>query len=147
MYKYGERSLATLNTAHPILQEIATGVIQCSPYDLSILSAYRGKEVQEEYFAMGVSTKHYPNSRHNKSDDFNLPDPNRVSDAIDFAPWINGRIPWKDSHIFAVVAGCFFTVAAQMDVSLIWGGDWDHDGSTKDQELMDWGHIEIWWKT
>ncbi len=147
MYAYGERSLAQLKTAHPLLQEIASGVILCSPYDLSILSGHRGMEKQEEYFATGVSTKRWPNSRHNKSDDFNLPDPETVSDAIDFAPWINGRIPWNDSHIFAVVAGCFFTLAAQINVELIWGGDWDDDGSTKDQDLMDWGHIEIRWKT
>ena len=147
MYAYGERSLAQLKTAHPLLQNIAAEVIVCSPYDLSILSGHRGKIEQDEYFATGVSTKHFPNSRHNKSDDPKVKFPERVSDAIDFAPWINGRIPWGDSHIFAVVAGCFFAIAEQMDAKLIWGGDWDSDGSTKDQELMDWGHIEIRWKT
>ena len=143
MYAYGERSLAQLSTAHPVLQNIASEVILCSPYDLSILSGHRGEAIQNEYFATGMSTKKFPFSRHNKSDDPKIEFPEEVSDALDFAPWINGRIPWGDSHIFAVVAGCFFTIAAQMNTELIWGGDWDDDGSTKDQDLMDWGHIEI----
>ena len=29
------------------------------------------------------------------------------------------------------------------DVTIRYGGDWDTDGSTKDQSLMDWGHVEI----
>lgn len=143
VYKYGERSHAELLTAHPLLQNIAAEVIDCSPYDLSILSGHRGAVKQNEYFATGVSTKRFPFSRHNKSDDPEIEFPNKVSDALDFAPWINGRIPWGDEQIFAVVAGCFFTIANQMDAEIIWGGDWDADGSTKDQELMDWGHIEI----
>lgn len=34
------------------------------------------------------------------------------SEAIDFGPWINGGVPWNDTHIFAVIAGCFFAAAA-----------------------------------
>ena len=68
-----------------------------------------------------------------------------MSDALDFAPYINGRIYWEDSHIFAVVAGVFMAAAKQQGFKIRWGGDWDSDGTTTDQTFMDWGHIEITW--
>jgi len=66
-----------------------------------------------------------------------------LSLAFDFAPWIDGAIPWGDTHIFAVIAGAFFAATLDLGYTVRWGGDWDSDGSTKDQRLMDWGHIEV----
>jgi hypothetical protein len=52
-------------------------------------------------------------------------------------------IPWKDTHAFAVIGGILIAVADAMDVKVRYGGDWDMDGQTTDQTLMDWGHIEL----
>jgi peptidoglycan L-alanyl-D-glutamate endopeptidase CwlK len=65
------------------------------------------------------------------------------SEAIDFAPWVEGSIPWDDTHVFAIIAGCFHAAAKEKNAVIRYGGDWDTDGSTKDQTLMDWGHVEI----
>ena len=68
--------------------------------------------------------------------------PEEVSDAVDFAPYIDGKIPWGETHIFAIIAGVVFACAAELGVALDWGGDWDGDGNTKEHKLQDWGHIQ-----
>ena len=144
-HKYGTRSQFKLNGCHPTMQLIAIKALELSPYDITIISGWRGEEVQNALFAAHASTKQFPDSRHNMSDDEDCPKPLTTSDAVDFAPYVDGRIMWGDTHIFAVVAGCFMAAAELLGHTLRWGGDWDSDGTTTDQTLMDWGHVEIMW--
>jgi len=142
-HSWGKASSAKLDNCHPDLRRIAVRALVLSPYDITIIHTFRGAEAQNALFASHASTKKFPNSRHNKSNDPKIDNPQTLSDAIDFAPWINGVIPWGDTHIFAVIAGSFFAAANDLDLTLRWGGDWNGNGSTRDQKLMDWGHIEI----
>ena len=144
-FKFGDKSQAKLATVHPLLAECAEVALIRSPYDFTIVHGWRGEDVQNALFDSGASRKRFPDSRHNQTLDLNLEEFFRMqrSDAIDFAPWIRGSIPWSDTHIFAVIAGCFFAAADELDITLRWGGDWDSDGDTTDQTLMDWGHVEI----
>lgn len=144
---YGDKSDAKLGTCHPMLKKIAYRALQRSPYDITIIHGWRGKELQNQLVAEKKSRTPWPESRHNKSDDATLDSPELVSDALDFAPWIDGDIPWDDTHIFACIAGCFLSAAQDFGCTLRWGGDWDSDGSTKDQTLMDWGHVELVFNT
>ena len=144
-FQYGARSAKNLESCHPILQRVADEVLMVTPYDISIIHGWRGLAEQNALFDKGASRKKFPHSRHNKTNDPHFSERDRMSDAIDFAPYVNGGINWGDTHIFAVVAGCFIAVAAGMGYKLRWGGDWDSDGMTTDQTLMDWGHIEIKW--
>lgn len=146
MYKYSTNSKNKLDTCHPVLHDIANEAIATSPYDITIIHGWRGMDLQNQLYAKGKSKLQFPFSRHNKTDDPHVIDPHRLSDALDFAPYVNG-INWEDSHIFSVIAGCFFAAAIRMGHVLRWGGDWDMDGSTKDQTFMDWGHLEIVWST
>lgn len=138
-HKYGERSAAKLETVHPKLAVIARRALTLSPYDITIIHGYRGEEVQNALQESGASTKRYPHSKHNATDASDKPQ----SLAVDFGPWVAGDIPWDDTHIFACIAGCFHAAAAEVSGTIRWGGDWDSDGSTKDQKLMDWGHVEL----
>ncbi len=139
-YSFGSKSLAKLETVHATLNNIAMRALETSPYDFTIIHGWRGEEVQNALQESGVSTKRFPDSKHNVTEpDFGGP----MSMAIDFGPWIESDIPWDDTHIFAVIAGCFFTAAHEFGEQIRWGGDWDSDGSTKDQKLMDWGHVEL----
>ena len=144
-FKYGTGSRRKLDTCHPVLQRIAVEALRLSPYDITLIHGWRGLAEQNILFKKEVSTKRFPDSRHNKTDDEAIRLPDRMSDALDFGPYIDGDIPWGDTHIFAVVAGCFMAAAAGLGYTLRWGGDWDSDGTTTDQKLMDWGHIEIVW--
>ena len=145
VYQYGARSVQRLETCHPVLQRIADEALMISPYDISIIHGWRDLVEQNTLYAAGASKLKFPDSRHNKTSDPSVIEQARMSDAIDFAPYINGGIDWNDTHIFGVVAGVFMSVAKGMGYTLRWGGDWDSDGSTKDQSFMDWGHLEIIW--
>ena len=144
MYSYGAASLAKLDTVRSDLVEVAQYVISLQVFDLTIVWGWRGEEVQNQAFLSGASTKQWPDSEHNIIGLDGKP----LSNAIDFAPWCllpNGTwgIPWKDTHAFAVLGGMFIAAGAVLDTPVIYGGDWDMDGTTTDQILMDWGHVEV----
>lgn len=148
MYHYGTNSKAKLQTCHPNLQAIANRALEISPVDITIVHGLRGKDLQNELAKNGFSTKIYPNSRHNLTKDPDYMGTDGMfffSDALDFAPYVAG-IHWKDTHMFAVVAGVFMAAAKELGYKLRWGGDWDMDGQTTDQKFMDWGHIELVWE-
>lgn len=133
MFMFGNKSNGRLDSVHSSLHAVADLALNLSPYDFTIVHGHRGEVEQNLLFMHGLSQLEYPNGKHNK----------RPSEALDFAPWVNNFIPWNDTHIFCVIAGCFFAAAKDLNISIRWGGDWDSDGSTKDQQLMDYGHIEL----
>lgn len=137
-FVFGTASREKLNTCHPKLITVAELAIELSPIDITIVWGFRPMEIQNALHASGASQKRYPDSKHNF-----LRSSVKMAKALDFAPWINGGIPWKDTHAFAVVAGVFLSVGIAQEIPLRWGGDWDMDGSTEDQTLMDWGHLEL----
>lgn len=137
MYSYGRKSISKLDTVYPLLRNVAVRALEMSPYDITIIHGWRGEDIQNALYDSGASQKQWPYSKHN-----NTLNSEPLSLAIDFGPWVNGRVPWDDTHIFAIIAGCFFAAAKELEVTIRYGGDWDTDGSTKDQTLMDWGHIE-----
>ena len=134
---YGKGSRQKLATCCPELQDIANDALIVSPYDISIIHGWRGEAEQNALYDSNASEKMWPYSMHN-----NMTGVRPYSLAIDFAPWVNG-INWEDTHIFAVIAGCFFVAAIDRGYTIRWGGDFNGNGSTKDQRLKDWGHIEI----
>jgi peptidoglycan L-alanyl-D-glutamate endopeptidase CwlK len=144
-YKYGTRSQNKLSTCHNALQIVAVEALAISPYDITIIHGWRGELVQDALYDSGASRLRFPNSKHNHSMDPMMEGAELCSDALDFAPWVNGGINWNDTHIFACVAGVFMSVAIDLGYRIRWGGDWDSDGQTRDQTLMDWGHIELVW--
>lgn len=137
-FVFGKRSRDRLATCHSALASVATRAIEITPVDFTIVHGWRGEEIQNTLFESGASKKRWPQSKHNNTEN-DLP----WSLAIDFAPLIKGEIPWKDTHVFALVAGCWFAAAKERGVTLRWGGDWDMDGLTTDQTFMDWGHVEL----
>jgi len=143
-FAFGNKSLGKLSTCHPDLIKVAAAAIAVTPIDFTIVHGWRGEDIQNALFESGASKKPWPESKHNRIEvGENIPNNTNIpnSFAIDFAPWINGAIPWKDTHAFAIIAGVFFAVSG--DIQLRFGGDWDMDGLTIDQTFMDWGHIEL----
>lgn len=141
---YGKRSLGKVMSCHPRMQEIAKLAITLTPIDFTIVHGWRGEEEQNELVRLGMSKTPWPTSMHNKEvQDIIEDEPIPWSMAIDFAPLVDGKIPWKDTHTFAVIAGVWFAAAEKCDTKLRWGGDWDMDGLTTDQTFMDYGHVEL----
>jgi peptidoglycan L-alanyl-D-glutamate endopeptidase CwlK len=139
LHQFGKGSAGKLLTGHSEIKLLAPRALYLSPYDFTIVHVWRGEDVQNALFDSGASRKRWPDSKHNARNALTL---KSESNALDFAPWIDGAIPWNDTHIFAIIAGAFFAAAIDLNIKIRYGGDWDSDGSTKDQTLMDWGHIE-----
>ena len=138
-HAYGRKSLKQLSTCDIRLQMVARrGLIIC-PYDVTVVYGWRGQKTQNELVRRRLSRSPWPTSKHNKMLDNGTPN----SEAIDIAPWVDKKIPWKDTDIFCIVAGSFLAAANELGIPLRWGGDWDMDGSTKDHTLLDYGHLEL----
>ena len=137
-FAYGNKSAQKLSTCHPVLQDVAMRAIKLTPVDFTIVHGWRGEEIQNALVDSGASKTPWPDSKHN-----HMEGNEACSLAIDFAPWVGSTIPWKDTHLFALIAGVWFAAADEVGATLRWGGDWDMDGLTTDQTFMDWGHLEL----
>ncbi|MDF1546117.1 MAG: M15 family peptidase [bacterium] len=128
MPKFSERSLAKLETCDIRLARLFMKVVE--HYDCSVLCGHRPQEIQDYAFEHGNSKLKWPDSKHNT----------KPSLAVDLAPY---PIDWEDALRFAHFAGYVKAIADRMGYAIRWGGDWDSDGSTNDQNFMDLGHFEI----
>lgn len=143
MFRFGTRSNQRLLTVCMDLQLVANAVMDLQVYDFTIVTGWRSEEEQMQAYLTGVSEKKWPDSKHNKMVQ-DIP----LSDALDFAPWCilpSGKwgIPWNDTYAFAILGGMFISIGVSLGVQIRYGGDWDMDGLTTDQLLMDWGHVEV----
>lgn len=137
-FKYGFNSKARLYTCHPELIRMAFRAITISPVDITIVCGARDKFHQNLWLENRTSKKRWPNSKHNAGEGALR----EKSDALDFAPWIKGRIPWGDEGAFYGMALVFGAAAKIEGIEIRPGSDWDRDGLTEDQTFMDLGHIE-----
>ena len=104
-------------------------------YDFTVIWGIRAQEEQDRLFHQGLSTKQYPDSKHNV-----IP-PQELSDAVDIAPY---PVNWKDLYRFIFLAGIMFSIAKQENINLRWGGNWDMDTEIiSDQTFQDLCHYEI----
>lgn len=133
MPKFGETSKGRLATCHILIQNVMNEVI--NHWDCTIIEGYRNQETQDEYFAKGNSKLKFPESYHNRT----------PSQAVDVMPYHPERphIHWNDKLEAIRFASFVQGVAAGMGVRLVWGGDWDHDWNTEDQQWNDWPHFRL----
>lgn len=138
MPAFSKSSLDQLATCDKRLQDVMNKVIIA--FDFTVLEGFRGEEAQNRAYARGLSKVRWPNGKHNSS----------PSKAVDIAPypidWGDGETPEKADAArqrFCYLAGWVMATAAQMGISLRWGGDWDGDRDTRDERFRDLGHFEI----
>ena len=132
MPKFSSSSKAQLATCDPRLQKVLNEAIKY--YDFAVVEGHRNKARQDAAFAKGASKKRWPYGEHNK----------KPSKAADLAPW---PIDWSDSvkniARFAFMMGVVKACADKLGIKIRFGLDWDGDGDIRDQDFMDWGHVEI----
>jgi len=139
MARFGKRSTANLDEAHPDLQTVFNEVIKY--FDCSIIDGHRGEKEQNEAFKKKKSKVKYPNSKHNK-----IP-----SMAVDAVPYYKDspHIRWNDSSRMDYFAGYVMGIASLLknrgiiDHVLRWGNDWDMDTRTDDTNFIDRPHFEL----
>ncbi len=131
MASFGKTSNNRLRTVHPLLRLLFEAVVE--DVDCKILEGHRGETLQNELFRAHPqrSKVPWPNSKHNVY----------PSKAIDAAPW---PVPdWNDREAFLLFGAYVKGRADALGVRIRWGGDWDGDGSTRDQTFDDQVHFEL----
>lgn len=129
MPRFSKRSLDNLNGVHPKLRELMEASIKDSPEDFTITEGLRTQQRQKELYAQGRTTKGIKvtnadgvknKSNHQaKSDGFGY--------AVDLYPYFNGSV--QVSHTETIprlkrIADHIKNKAKQMNIKVIWGGDW-----------------------
>jgi peptidoglycan L-alanyl-D-glutamate endopeptidase CwlK len=120
MKSFGVRSTSNLIGVHKDLVMVMREAIKESPHDFAITQGVRTEAQQKELFARGASRTLM--SRH------------LTGHAVDIAIIKDGKAVW-DFSLYQEVADHIKKVAADMGVSLVWGGDW--------RGLRDGPHFEL----
>ena len=128
MPRFGTRSKSRLHTCDGRLIELFNKVVK--EFDCTVIEGHRGKDAQNKAYNKGNSKLKFPNGKHNKS----------PSVAVDVAPY---PIDWKDRDRFHYFGGYVLGIAKSLGLNIRWGGDWDQDTQTKDNNFDDLVHFEI----
>lgn len=113
MPSFSKTSLSRLITCDERLQRLAHEAIR--GYDFMVACGHRGKQEQEEAFKKGASPLHWPDSKHNAF----------PSQAMDLAPFVDGKISWDDVKKFDEMAGHVLRVANDLKIGITWGGNFE----------------------
>jgi len=121
-YKLGTRSLQNLSGVHPDLGAVVKLAISITEQDFTVIEGVRNINRQRELFKAGKSTT--MNSRH------------ITGHAVDMVPW---PVDWNDLKRFEVMSEAMKAAAEELDIPIVWGGDW--------KSLYDAPHFELDRKT
>ena len=106
-YKLGIRSLQNLSGVHPDLVAVVKLAISITEQDFTVIEGIRNINRQRELYKAGKSTT--MNSRH------------ITGHAVDMVPW---PVDWNDLERFEVMSEAMKTAAEELDIPIVWGGDW-----------------------
>jgi len=128
MPSFSTKSGLILADCDHALQQICDKVIKS--YDFTVLEGHRSNERQDELFRQGKSKLRAGQSKHNI----------HPSRAVDIAPY---PVDWDDTKRFFLLAGFMFQAAADLNIHIRWGGDWNGNWDHTDQSFHDLPHFEI----
>lgn len=137
MPKFGSQSRAILATVNPVVRELFEEVVK--GFDCKPTCGLRSEREQKDLYAIGRTT-HIGQPTVTKLDGVVKKSRHQSGDAIDICPY---PINWKDINRFYFFAGYVKRVAEEMDIDVIWGGDWDGDTQVSDQSFNDLPHWEL----
>ena len=139
MYKLSDSSSKKLSTCDDRLQQLFNEVLK--KMDFTVACGHRTMEEQNEEYKSGRSQLQYPNSKHNTY----------PSLAIDVYPYVNKRMV-NGSQKYDLYQICFFAgivkaTADQLNIPIIWGGDWNNDyifdALLNEKSFQDLPHFEL----
>jgi peptidoglycan L-alanyl-D-glutamate endopeptidase CwlK len=107
-FRLSTRSRNNLIGVHPELVAVVERAIQITDVDFAVIEGLRTPARQKQLFDAGASTT--MNSRH------------LTGHAVDLAAWV-GQIRW-DWPLYHRIAVAMKSAAAELGVSIVWGGDW-----------------------
>lgn len=108
-FRLSQRSLSRMNGVHPDLVKVVKRAIEITEVDFAVTEGLRTKERQVQLVKAGASKT--MNSRH------------LTGHAIDLVAVLNGKISW-DWPLYYKIAAAMKQAAKELNVPIIWGGDW-----------------------
>ena len=124
MPKFGKKSIERLEGVNPRLRLVLKELVKIM--DVTIIEGVRSQERQDKLVAEGKSKTKF--SKHIEGK------------AVDLAPY---PIDWEDRDTFYYMGGMLRGIGQQMNIPVRYGGDWDSDGNTKDNNFDDLVHVEL----
>ena len=109
MYTLSTRSLDRLNGVHPDLVSVVKLAIHLSEIDFVVLEGVRTKERQAQLLKAGAS--------------FTLKSRHLTGHAVDLGALVNKEVRW-DWPLYHKIAKAMKQAAIDLDVPIVWGGDW-----------------------
>ena len=109
MYRLSVRSKQRLGGVHPDLVRVVERAIEITTVDFAVLEGLRSPERQKTLVEVGASQT--LNSRH------------ITGHAVDLGAWVEDEVRW-DWPLYHKVAAAMKEAAKQLDVAIVWGGDW-----------------------
>tara|TARA_R110000822_G_scaffold143392_1_gene281630 strand:- start:1009 stop:1389 length:381 start_codon:yes stop_codon:yes gene_type:complete len=106
-YKLGTRSKQSLSGVHVDLVAVVKRAIEITEVDFSVIEGIRNIERQRQLVKDGKSTT--LNSRH------------LTGHAVDMVPY---PVDWEDLERFESMAVAMKLAAEELEIPIIWGGDW-----------------------
>lgn len=125
-FKFSQRSEDNLNGVHPDLIKVVRRALQLSAVDFTVIEGVRSKAKQKRLFAQGATKT--MNSRH------------LTGHAVDLVPY---PLDWNNKLAFEQIAQAMQKAAKELGIAIRWGGDWNMDGSSKDEKFYDGPHFEL----
>ena len=108
-FRLSEVSRARLVGVHEALRRLVERAIEMAEIDFCVLEGIRALDRQRELCAVGASSM--IDSRH------------LTGHAIDLAPWIGASVSWHWPY-FQRLSAVVKRAASELDISVVWGGDW-----------------------
>lgn len=109
LFVLGARSLKRLEGVHPDLVKVVKRAIEITDVDFTVLEGLRDLKRQKILFAQGATTT--LNSRH------------ITGHAVDLGAMVGDSVRW-DWPLYHRVADAMKRAAAELNVPIVWGGDW-----------------------
>jgi peptidoglycan L-alanyl-D-glutamate endopeptidase CwlK len=108
-FRFSRRSRDRMKGVHPDLIAVAERAIQTTPIDFLVTEGLRTPSRQAALVKAGASRT--LKSRH------------LTGHAIDIAALVDGKVRW-DWPLYPRIAAAFKAAARDLDVPIVWGGDW-----------------------
>ncbi|MGD8109366.1 M15 family metallopeptidase [Vibrio sp. TRT 17S01] len=120
----GKRSLTRLHKLKPEMAAcVALAITFLEEVDISVSETVRTTERQRQLYYGKPKKTWTLNSKHLiQSDGF--------CHAVDLVPLLNGELAWDKCQL---VADAMFKAAKIIGIRIRWGGDWNQNGSSKDE--------------
>ncbi|HHT0056902.1 TPA: M15 family metallopeptidase [Klebsiella michiganensis] len=117
---FDSKSDKLIREVHPKLRGLMNEAIRRSGVRFIITEGLRTKKRQLELLAQGKSLTQ--NSRH------------LTGHAVDVAILHNNKVTWEFKY-YKALASCIKSIASEMKIDIVWGGDWEN--------IRDGAHFEL----